>query len=70
MKSKEYEVSFSCYLRMEEVVELVGDAIGHDNVVEFIKNLELYFADWGLSEDLYQHFLEQHRIYLEEVDDD
>lgn len=40
----------------DDLIELIFDQMSNEDVVEFIKKLELYFEDWEITKKLYNHF--------------
>jgi hypothetical protein len=41
--------------------------LGHEDILEFVKALDLAMADWDFTEKLYKHFKHQHKIFKAEL---
>lgn len=70
MMTATHTVMMPVQLSDDELVELVKECIYYEGIVDFIKKLELRYADWSISEELYEYFKEQHEVYLKESNND
>lgn len=50
---------------IEQLMEFDSDVI-----IEFIKHLDAECQDWGVTNELYEHFASLHEVYLIELEAD
>lgn len=63
-------VTLSSDIEATDVIEAIYDSLGHDEIIEFIKKLDLKCADWGVTEELYKYFVKQHEIFISEGEEE
>ena len=51
----------------ELLIGNIAMQLSHEEVVTFIKKLDVICQDWGVTEELYEHFNKLHQIYLKEA---
>ena len=53
------------FIDLRGILKTIYDNVSHESIVEFITVLEKdYYSDWSVSEDLYKHYKEQHKKFL------
>ena len=50
-----------------DLIDRLTSTLTHEELLEFIKKLDLEVADWDFTNELIKHFDEQHKIYEDEV---
>jgi hypothetical protein len=45
-----------------------GSGLDYDELIEFVKDLDLAQANWEFTEELYRYFKAQHKIYKAECE--
>lgn len=43
-------------LNVSTLAETLGRFLDHDDLIQFVKDLDLAAADWDVTEKLYEHF--------------
>ena len=68
VSGEEVEIVFAARIPISSVVENVVGELSADELIEFIKILDERVQDWYVTEKLYEHFADQHRIFMKEAE--
>ncbi len=69
-KFNELKVPLSAEVTAEELLESIFWALTTEQLIEFVKRIDDYAADFEFSEPLYKYFKKQHKQYKREVKQD
>jgi hypothetical protein len=61
------EITASVTVNLEDLMYDINRYLSHDEIVDFIQDLDLQAADWDLTEKLYRYFKDQHKIFKAEM---
>lgn len=66
MKDKDININIVVDLQQSNIIRALVDELEYNEIIDFIKRLDLVLADWDFTEALYEYFQTQHELFLKE----
>ena len=63
---KTENINLNANINLFDILDSLSSDLDYEELLDFIKELDLKIADWDFTEQLYNYFKKQHEIFLEE----
>ena len=62
-------MEFSAFVNLDtdDIAKEIAGQFTSEELVEFIRSIDLYASDWHFSEEMYKYFKKEHKFYKAEV---